>query len=158
MLFAWLNRPHVREWWDCPPSLEAARREYLSTAPDAACPYVAYLDDEPVGYIQDYSVAEDGGEWWPDAPGAGVVGIDQFLADPRRLNQGLGAALISQFTEWLFRDPAVRQIRTDPRPDNHRAVRCYRKVGFQEIGPIVTPDGPALLMVLNRPATSPAGV
>jgi hypothetical protein len=52
---------------------------------------VALLSGEPAGYIQVYD-ASAGSEWWPDRPGPGVVGIDQFLADGERLGQGLGTA------------------------------------------------------------------
>lgn len=81
-----------------------------------------------------------------------MLGIDQFLADPDRLDQGLGTAMVRDFTAWLFEDPEVTEIRLDPRPDNARAIRCYEKAGFRQVGPITTPDGPAVLMVLPRHA------
>ncbi len=37
----------------------------------------------------------------------------------------------------------------DPRPDNPRAIRAYEKAGFVPQHEIVTPDGPALLMIRN---------
>jgi len=33
---------------------------------------------------------------------------------------------------------------------NGRAIRCYEKAGFRIVGRIVTPDGPALLMVIEK--------
>lgn len=152
-LFEWLNRPHVREWWQAESSLDEVREQYLPRNPgkDAAHPYLAYLDGEPIGYIQ-YYIAAEGPDWWPDNPGPGVLGIDQFLADGRRLNQGLGTAMVSQFAAFLFEDPGVTEIRVDPHPDNRRAIQCYSKAGFHEIGPIITPDGPALMMVLKCPS------
>lgn len=79
-LWEWLNRPHVREWWTTPGSLEAAREEYVPAATyGAARPFLAWMDAAPVGYIQYYVVAEGGADWWPSDPGPGVVGIDQFL-------------------------------------------------------------------------------
>lgn len=44
----------------------------------------------------------------------------------------------------------LAEIQTDPAPDNHRAIRCYEKVGFVQHGEIVTPDGPAIYMVQTR--------
>ncbi len=151
LLFDWLHRPHIQEWWKRPSSLNAVREEYFP--PDtggAARPYFACLEGQPTGYIQSYIVAEGRDDWWPDEAGSGVLGIDQFLADAARLGQGLGTALVTQFAAFLFRDPAVTQIRVDPRPDNARAIRCYVKAGFREVEPITTPDGPALFMVLDR--------
>ena len=154
MLCQWLNRPHLQQWWrEEAISLEAVRRKYLPriVAPDTARPYLASIDEKPVGYIQYYRAAAGTVPWWPDQPGPGVLGIDQFLADGDRLGQGLGTAMVSQFVARLMHDDAgVSEIRVDPRPDNLRAIRCYEKVGFRAVGPITTPDGPALMMVLDR--------
>lgn len=153
LLREWLNRAHLQAWWrEEEVSLEGLREKYLPriAGADVARPFVALLDGEPAGYIQVYD-ASTGPEWWPDRPGPGVVGIDQFLADGDRLGWGLGTAMVSAFVEILFRDPSVREVRVDPRPDNLRAIRCYAKVGFREVGRITTPDGPALMMVLPRP-------
>jgi RimJ/RimL family protein N-acetyltransferase len=50
----------------------------------------------------------------------------------------------------LFEDPAVTVVQTDPSPDNTRAIRCYAAAGFEAVGEVVTPDGPALLMRCRR--------
>lgn len=155
LLCDWLNRPHLQRWWRSETvTLVAVREKYLPRLndPDAARPYLACLGEQPMGYIQAYHVTEGADPWWPDAPGPGVRGIDQFLADGERLGRGLGRAMVSQFAARLFDDPAVAEIRVDPHPDNERAIRCYASVGFQAAGPITTPDGPALMMVLGRQA------
>ncbi len=158
-LGAWLARPHLQRWWrEQDLSTAALREKYLPriAGADAARPFLALLDGEPVGYVQVYDVAAGDPSWWPDAPGPGVVGIDQFLADGDRLGRGLGTAMVAAFTQRLFADPAVTEIRVDPRPDNRRAIRCYEKAGFRDRGPITTPDGPARMMVLERPAERPS--
>ncbi|MFW6089381.1 MAG: GNAT family N-acetyltransferase [Gemmatimonadota bacterium] len=152
LLLEWLDRPHLRETWGPERTLDDVREKYLPriiAGEDAAQPYVASLDGEPVGYIQCYRAGSVPG-WYPDEPGPGVWGIDQFLADGDRLDQGLGTAMVSQFVERLFRDQAVAEVRLDPHPENHRAIRCYEKAGFVPAGRIVTPDGPALLMRIER--------
>lgn len=153
LLLEWLNRPHLQEWWRSEEtSLEEVREKYLPriAGDDAARPFLAYLDGKPIGYIQYYLAHAGDPNWWPDEPGPGVLGIDQFLADGEALGQGLGTAMISQFSGLLMEMPGVTEIRVDPRPDNLRAIRCYTKVGFRERGRITTPDGPALMMVLKR--------
>lgn len=152
-LCEWLNRPHLQEWWRRGEvTMDDVRAKYLPrmVGLDAARPFLAYLDGEPVGYIQYYHAAETHDDWWPDDPGPGVLGIDQFLADGDRLDQGLGTAMVSQFVERLMENPGVHEVRLDPHPDNLRAIRCYAKVGFREVARITTPDGPAVLMVLRR--------
>jgi RimJ/RimL family protein N-acetyltransferase len=76
--------------------------------------------------------------------------MDQFLADESRLNQGLGTAMVRAFVDRLLGDPAVTKVQTDPSPANARAIRCYAKAGFRTVGQVDTPDGPALLMVVER--------
>lgn len=156
MLFEWLRRPHLLEWWHSERSEAAVREKYLPRiqAPDGARPYIAMLGGEPAGYVQYYLACEGDPawwpDWWPDDPGPGVLGIDQFLADAESLGQGLGRAMIAQFAAWLFEDPLVTEIRVDPHPDNVRAVRCYERVGFRVAAPFESPDGPAVMMVLTR--------
>jgi len=113
-------------------------------------PYLATLQDEPVGYIQSYVAADVGGDWWPEEHDRSVWGMDQFLADGRRLGRGLGTLMVSAFVGRLFEDPRVGTVQVDPAVDNLRAIRCYEKVGFRAKGTVTTPDGPSLLMVLPR--------
>ena len=151
LLHSWLQRPHVTTGWPSPATLEELREEYLPAATyGAARPFLAYLGGGAIGYIQYYVVSEGGEAWWPDTPPSGTVGIDQFLADPSRLGQGLGTSMVEQFAAFLFRDLSISQIRVDPRPDNTRAIRCYLNAGFRRIGSFTSPDGPAVLMVLDR--------
>src|SRR5690349_2002182 len=92
LFHAWLQRPHVAEWWGNQGTLEELEAEYASTfapeAPDRA--YLALLDGTAVGFIQSYTVVGSPDGWWPDETDPGARGIDQFLADGARLGQGLG--------------------------------------------------------------------
>jgi aminoglycoside 6'-N-acetyltransferase Ib len=153
VLAEWLKRPHVVEWWEGCDSLEEVRAKYLPRLADesSAVPYFAYLDGVPIGYIQSYVVMATGHGWWPDEQDPGVRGIDQFLADEQCLGKGIGTQMISEFMQFLFRDPSVTKVQADPAPTNARAIRCYEKTGFRRAGLISTPDGPAMLMVMERP-------
>jgi RimJ/RimL family protein N-acetyltransferase len=152
MLRAWLLRPHVAQWWGDAESVDELRAGYLDPAgaPNATRAYIAALGGEPIGFIQSYVVMGSGGGWWEDETDPGARGIDQFLCDVSRLGQGLGRRMVRAFVGQLFADPAVSVVQTDPDPANLRAVRCYRAAGFQDVGPVVTPDGPALLMRCTR--------
>ena len=154
MLHEWLNRPHVAAVWTPTPSLEELHEEYLENAADPSFPraYVAHLDGAPIGFIQSYVGAHSGDGWWPDERDPGVLGIDQFLADEARLNQGIGSAMVRAFVDLLFDDPATTRVQTDPSPANARAIRSYEKAGFRRLREVETPDGPALLMIRERPA------
>lgn len=153
LLTEWLNRPHLQKWWRAEKiTQERVRKKYLPRIfnKDSAKPYLSYLGKIPTGYIQYYSVSESKTNWWPDNPGAGVLGIDVFLANQKDLDRGYGTVMVSQFVEFLFMNPNIREIRIDPRPDNLRAIRCYEKAGFKKIRNITNPDGPALMMKLDK--------
>lgn len=153
MLCEWIARPHVAEWWDDPPSLEACEEEYgpVIRGEVSHRAYIALLDDAPLGFIQSYVPAECHDEgWWLDEHDPGVRGIDQFLAEPGQLGRGYGTAMVRAFVERLFSDAAVTRVQTDPSPANARAIRCYEKAGFRGVREIVTLDGPALLMYRDR--------
>ena len=155
MLHDWLNRPHSVEWWGGEaqrPTLAETRDTYLPRvrAKERVTPYIAMLGEQPIGYAQAYVALGSGGGWWADETDPGVRGIDLSLADAGLLNRGVGTRLVRALGDLLFEDPAVTRIQADPSPANLRAIRCYEKAGFRRIGPIVTPDGPALYMVRER--------
>src|SRR5512133_469323 len=121
LLFAWLQRPHVKEWWDDGEDTldkvvanygqatdeENVERFILVRTPDGGG------EPRPVGYFQWYLL--------PD----GTAGIDQFIGDADLLNQGIGTEAIRQFLELLVRRHNPRRIIIDPDPHNKRAIRCY---------------------------------
>ena len=151
MLREWLTRPHVADVWGATPSEAELRAHYVSRDdPSSAAAFIAWLDGAPVGFIQSYVAASSGDGWWPDETDPGVVGVDQFLADESRLNQGVGTAMVRAFVERLLADPSTTRVQADPSPLNARAIRCYEKAGFRRSREVDTPDGPALLMYCER--------
>lgn len=152
LLTDWLNRPHLQKWWrDEKVTLDTVGKKYLPRIykKDSARPFLVTLNNTPIGYIQYYDVSEGDLNWWPDVPGKGVYGIDQFIGDEKLLNQGVGTAMIKEFIKFLRKQMAVNEIRMDPNPENQRAICCYEKAGFKKIQEIITPDGAAVMMVFE---------
>ncbi len=167
LLHDWLCRPHVVEHWEPAPTFEMVREDYMprlapqSTLPvDAPAGVVQYLaceDGEPFGYVQAYRVMAHQSEgWWLDETDPNALGVDQFIGLPDRLGKGLGTRMMRAFIAFLFEDPRVSTVQTDPDPQNARAIACYRKAGFRDVGVVDTLDGPALLMRITRERFSPA--
>jgi RimJ/RimL family protein N-acetyltransferase len=152
LLCSWIQLPHVAQWWYPPCTLAEVEADYLPSIEGHSTtkPYLVYLGCEPIGFIQSYVVMDSGDGWWVGETDPGARGIDQFIADPSRVNAGLGTAMIRAFVSVLFQDPEVTKVQTDPSPDNARAIRCYTKAGFRSFGQITTPDGPALFMLRDR--------
>ena len=161
LLHAWLSCPHVTEWWEPTPSFEQVREDYLPRlaaqevrpldAPAGVVQYLAYEAGVPFAFVQAYRVMAHQAEgWWLEETDPCALGIDQFIGLPERLGQGLGTRMLHAFLKFLFSDPRVTTVQTDPDPENARAVACYRKVGFLDVGLVMTLDGPALLMRATR--------
>lgn len=156
LLHGWLQRPHVAAWWQPTPTVHELFADYLGADADPTQAFIAWQGSEPIGFMQSYVVMHSGEGWWPGETDPGARGIDQFLADGTRLGQGLGRSMIRAFVQQLFDDPAVTVVQTDPAPANERAIRCYRAVGFRNVDLVATPDGPALLMRVDRQGFSRA--
>lgn len=152
MLHEWLSRPHVSAWWGSASTVDELHQQYLQPAdrPNTTSAFIAFVAGAPVGFIQCYVVMASGDGWWESETDPGARGIDQFVADEAQLGVGVGRALIRAFVEVVFADPAVTTVQADPDLHNERAIRCYRAVGFDVVGPVATPDGEALLMRCTR--------
>jgi AacA4 family aminoglycoside N(6')-acetyltransferase len=155
LLHAWLNRPHVVQWWDDEvPTLESVRSKYAPRlrGEDGVTLYIALLGETPFGFAQSYVVAGAGEGWWEDETDPGARGIDQIIGEPGLVGRGLGTRLAKALVARLFEDPAVTKVQVDPATTNARAIRCYEKAGFIPLKVVVTPDGPAVYMLQVRPA------
>jgi aminoglycoside 6'-N-acetyltransferase-1b len=154
LLHSWLQQPHVLEWWgnENLTILESVREKYLPRIqePYHVRPLIALRGGHPIGYCQSYVVCDHGDGWWEGETDRGARGCDQFIGDASLLGQGIGTQLVQALLAYIFTDPAVTKVQTDPAPDNARAIRCYEKAGFRSRGIVNTPDGPELLMVVTR--------
>lgn len=152
LFHAWLHLPHVAQWWGPQGSIDELVQEYAAelNGTSTSRMYIALENGEAIGYIQSYVVVNSDAGWWQSETDPGARGIDQFLANPAQLNKGIGSRMIRAFVSLLFADPAVNFVQTDPAPENIRAIRCYEKVGFHSKGVVHTPDGVAMLMIVER--------
>jgi aminoglycoside 6'-N-acetyltransferase len=141
----WLQRPHVRRWWDEHASYEDVVEHYLP-AMDGRRPvdlYLILLDERPVGFIQRYLVADH-----PDTAalvgvGAGVAGVDLFVAEEELTGKGLGTEVLRRFArDVVFANPDVTACIADPDTRNAASIRAFEKAGFRRVGEFLDPrDG-----------------
>jgi aminoglycoside 6'-N-acetyltransferase len=138
----WLAEPHVVEWWGDP------AEQYDLVSGDLAEPamdqFIVSTGGSDFAYLQCYDLTA-----WNQGFGEhprGTRGIDLFIGEPAMIERGHGSGFIRAFTDQQLKAGLPRML-TDPDPDNLRALRAYAKAGFEKVGMVDTPDGPALLMV-----------
>jgi len=150
LLCHWLSQPHVKEWWNDHLTDEEIKSKYKERIGDSiVVPFIVFMHDQPIGFIQYYHADKVGCGWWPDEV-TGTIGIDQFIGEKDLINRGIGTKMIKAFVDHLFKNSNIKKIITDVDPKNLRALRCYEKVGFEFVKEIMTPDGRASLMMMNN--------
>ena len=150
LLLQWFNQPHVKQWWYL--SEKEIDKEYRLNRLEKqdVFGFIVYFRDKPIAFTQYYYANSADEGWWEKETDPGTVGIDQFIADENYLGRGLGTAILKQLIYIIFANPVHKKIILDVHADNHRAIRCYEKVGFRFVETTMTPDGLANMMVLWR--------
>lgn len=145
LLFDWFKQPYIEELWKEPKEYATFEAKYLDQiATKSIIPFMAYIQDNPVAFIQYHHTDELDRGLAPEAniPVASV-GFDLFIGNPDYLNKGYGTKLLQEFMVFVKGlEPNCQAIIIDPATDNDRAIACYKKVGFKTIGEYIAPYGP----------------
>lgn len=121
LLAAILTEPEVRRWW---PGYDLHRvRSELFDSDDAVV-FTIEIDGRVAGAIQ---YAEE-----PD-PAYRHAAIDVFL-HPVAHGRGLGSDAVRTLARHLFHDRGHHRLTIDPALANRKAIACYQRVGFHEVG------------------------
>lgn len=128
LLAAWVQRPHVAEWWGDPERVLAD----LARHPVAEAALIT-ADGRPVGFVcwQQPPPAELAAADLDDLP-AGLVDIDIMIGEPEALGVGCGSEALRLLLVRL-RDEGVRNVGMAVDAANHRAARAYEKSGFRPV-------------------------
>ena len=145
LLHEWLQRPHVRRWWNDHETLEDVVAHYLPSVEgdDPTDLYLALLGERPVGFVQTYLVADYAEYVALVGGGDGIAGVDLFLADEELTGGGLGTEVLRRFVdEIVFARPQTVACLADPDVRNRASVRAFEKAGFRVVRELVDPgDG-----------------
>ncbi len=118
MLLDWLQRPHVKEWWDDgDDTIEKVAAHYCRD-PENTKRFVVELDGEDAGYFQYYKFDSE------------HIGVDQFLANGVELSKGIGTKCLLAFIDMIIEIESPEIISADPHPENKRGIRYFEKCGF----------------------------
>jgi aminoglycoside 6'-N-acetyltransferase len=146
VLSAILAEPEVACWWGNPDPVSVVAAGLRGD--DESVLLVVETAGHVIGGIQ-YHEEND--------PMYRHAGIDIYLS-ARGQGQGLGTEAVGLLARYLCEQRGHHRLTIDPAADNHRAIRCYEKVGFRRVGVLRQyergPDGrfhDGLLMDLLRP-------
>ena len=143
LMFEWLRREHVRRWWDDHETYDDVVEHYLPSL-EGRKPtdlYLILLDERPVGFIQTYLVADHPEYAELVGVGAGVSGVDLFIADEELTGKGLGPEVLRQFVnDVVFAEPATIACIADPDLRNTASIRAFEKAGFRPVGEFFDPS------------------
>jgi aminoglycoside 6'-N-acetyltransferase len=142
LLHAWLQREHVRRWWDKHQSYEEVVSHYLPaiSGTDPTDLYVIELGGEPAGFIQTYLVSD-----YPEYAalvdaGEHVAGVDLFLANADQTGRGLGSRALDAFVnDVVFARPAIRACIADPALGNAASIGAFENAGFTRVREVRDP-------------------
>ena len=142
----WLETPEVRRWWGDPDREASLLEEDLGDSRMRM--WIVSHEGRPFAYIQDYDPHDWAMHHFSHLPPESR-GIDQFIGEPDMMGRGHGSAFIRAHVDRLFAEGAP-VVATDPDPSNARAIRAYKKAGFEPVAAQDTPWGPALIMLRKR--------
>lgn len=164
LLFDWLRRPHVAQWWrEVPADLSIVERDYgpCIDGEDPTELHVIEADGRAVGMVQRYLIADEP-EWRLAFDGicdvSNAAGIDYLIGEADLVGKGIGTAMVAAYASLVFDWRAVDSIVVTAHQANVGSWRILEKAGFERIyaGEIDSPDpsdsGPQFAYLLRRPA------
>jgi aminoglycoside 6'-N-acetyltransferase len=110
--------PEVRRWWQDPSD------EWPDDEGPNVVKYTLLVDDRIIGFAQ-WEAEEE--------PMYRHAMLDLFL-DPAVHGQGLGTETVRVLCAHLIDDHGHHRLVIDPELENEKAIACYRRVGFKDVG------------------------
>jgi aminoglycoside 6'-N-acetyltransferase len=147
LLRRWESEPHIVEisgddggWdWETEIAQDVSWREML----------IAELGGSPIGFIQIIDPHEEETHYWGDCE-SGLRAIDIWIGEADCLGRGYGTQMMRQALDRCFSVPDVQAVLIDPLASNERAIRFYRKIGFQFVERRTFGDDDCFVMRLER--------
>jgi aminoglycoside 6'-N-acetyltransferase len=104
----------------------------LATERPAHRPFIAEVENQPIGFLEILDPALDPGRYWGDLP-PGHRALDLWIGEPGFLGCGYGREMMRQAVALCFSDPTVHTILVDPLASNTVSHRFYESCGFRFI-------------------------
>ncbi len=93
-------------------------------------PFIAEVEDQPIGFLEILDPALDPERYWGDLP-PGHRAIDLWIGNPDFIGRGFGREMMRLALELCFSDPEVHTVLVDPLASNTASHRFYVCCGFR---------------------------
>ncbi len=149
LLTAWMNKPHVAEFWAMAWPQDWIRDYLVRQVQDPArSPYLGFVDDVPVGYIEVYDPHRD--VLGAHAPvREGDLGAHVLIGEEEHLGR-YSVAVGRAVARFLFSRPDVLRLVGEPDVTNQNFLSLLSFLGFRKEAEIQMPDKVAAFMVCER--------
>ncbi len=124
----WDQQAHVIA---CDPNGDWHWEEELARAPVWRSQFIAELNGKALGFIQIIDPRLEDSHYWGTDIGSGKRAIDIWIGEQNNLGKGYGTEMMRQALHHCFKDPEVKEVLIDPLETNLKAIRFYKKIGFQ---------------------------
>ncbi|MCH9757058.1 MAG: acetyltransferase [Gammaproteobacteria bacterium] len=141
-LHQWFKQPHVKKWYarNKEYTLADIEEKYLPRIqnPKNIPNYIAYLNDEPIGYIQLYSLKEHLPDDVPDYEHSlfhqfkphELIGLDVFFATEKYLGKGISSQVLQTFLNTYI-STKIKTVVVDPLKSNKHAIQFFKRNQFE---------------------------
>lgn len=93
---------------------------------------IAEVRGVPMGFVQIIDPGEEESHYWGEIE-TGSRAIDIWIGPAEYLGRGYGTAMMRLALAICFSSAEVNQVWIDPLASNQRAIRFYRRLGFEPI-------------------------
>ena len=138
----WMTDPETMKYWEGMTvrfTYERVVEEYRENLREQVWPCFMEYEGRAVGYCQFctldaayFEIPQAGYDAFA-GPEDAVFGIDMFLGETVLRGRGLGTRALKLLLHALFDRYGADAVMIDPKTHNTRAIRCYRKAGFQDL-------------------------
>ncbi|MEM6377423.1 MAG: GNAT family N-acetyltransferase [Bacteroidota bacterium] len=124
----WDQQAHVLA---CDPDHDWNWEVELAREPDWRSQLVAELDGQAIGFLQIIDPALEDSHYWGKGIGPNKRAIDIWIGEAENLGKGYGNQMMHLALELCFSDASVTEVLIDPLVSNVKAIRFYKRLGFQ---------------------------
>lgn len=150
LVHRWVTEPRAEFWGMTDHTLDDVREVYgFVDGLDTHHAYLMRLDDVPCGIFQTYEPAADPIGAYYDVR-AGDYGIHLFLAPATTPVPGFTGAVAGALVRFVFADPSRTRIVVEPDARNERALKRWKRLGFEFGDRVRTEHKVAQLAFLER--------